>query len=47
MLTVQVPLLSDLSELPPLPYDEQGETQTDLGEQLSVDDVLNEDERTE
>ena len=39
--------ISDLSELPPLPYEEQGETQTDLGEQLSVDAVLNEDERTE
>ena len=39
--------ISDLSELPPLPFEEQGETQTDLGEQLSVDAVLNEDERTE
>ena len=35
--------ISDLSELPPLPYEEQGETQTDLGEQLSVDAVLNEE----
>lgn len=35
--------ISDLSELPPLPHDEQGETQPDIGEQLSVEAVLNEE----
>ena len=36
--------ISDLSELPPLPHDEQGGVQPDLGEQLSVEAVLNEEE---
>lgn len=36
--------ISDLSELPPLPHDEQGGAQPDLGEQLSVDAVLGEEE---
>lgn len=36
--------ISDLSELPPLPHDEQGGTQPDLGEQLSVEAVLSEEE---
>lgn len=36
--------ISDLSELPPLPHDEQGGAQPDLGEQLSVEAVLGEEE---
>ncbi len=36
--------ISDLSELPPLPHDEQGGAQPDLGEQLSVEAVLSEEE---
>ena len=36
--------ISDLSELPPWPHDEQGGAQPDLGEQLSVEAVLSEEE---
>jgi segregation and condensation protein B len=36
--------ISDLSELPPLPHDDTGAAQPDLGEQLSAMDVIEETE---
>ncbi len=37
--------ISDISELPPLPHNEDGEGQLDLGEQLSLDAVLETNEQ--
>ncbi len=39
--------ISDISELPPLPHNEDGVEQPDLGEQLSLDAVLENEENTE